>query len=302
MRRLLPFLLLAGSSALAQTTGGGGPAGGGGSAGVASINSTTGAFTFTGAGVSCTTTTCTFSGGGGSGTVNAGTTGQLAYYAGAGTAVSGNTTSARVLLMGSTTTGATGSAADDGATTANALTYTGSAGVQSPIFVSTNVTNNQYWEGLFTGVPSGTAVAAHSVRISPKTDPGASGVDMDLINPTVNGIAGLQTATFATGAGAGTTPGTPACTASHICDSISGSIGLTTGTATPTTGIVLTVTTGVTRTNLPNCVAFANLTASPFTQVTIYPSYTTTTVVLNATGTALTASTAYTLRYFCGGV
>jgi hypothetical protein len=35
---------------------------GGGGGGVSSINSTTGAFTFTGAGVSCTGTTCTFSG------------------------------------------------------------------------------------------------------------------------------------------------------------------------------------------------------------------------------------------------
>jgi hypothetical protein len=37
----------------------------GGSSGVSSINSSTGAFTFTGAGVSCSGTTCTFSGGGG---------------------------------------------------------------------------------------------------------------------------------------------------------------------------------------------------------------------------------------------
>lgn len=36
-----------------------------GTSGVASINSTAGAFTFTGGGVSCVTTTCTFSGGGG---------------------------------------------------------------------------------------------------------------------------------------------------------------------------------------------------------------------------------------------
>ena len=37
--------------------------GGGGGGGVSSINSTTGAFTFTGSGVSCTTTTCTFTSG-----------------------------------------------------------------------------------------------------------------------------------------------------------------------------------------------------------------------------------------------
>lgn len=40
-----------------------------GTGGVTSINSATGAFIFSGAGVSCTGTTCTFSGGGGSGTI-----------------------------------------------------------------------------------------------------------------------------------------------------------------------------------------------------------------------------------------
>lgn len=61
MRNLAAVCLLIATSALAQTGTGGGPGGGGGS-GVASINATTGAFTFSGAGVSCTGTTCTFSG------------------------------------------------------------------------------------------------------------------------------------------------------------------------------------------------------------------------------------------------
>jgi hypothetical protein len=60
--------------------------------GVTSINSTTGAFTFTGAGVSCTTTTCTFTGGTGSGTVQSGTAYSPAYYpSGGGTVVAGVT-------------------------------------------------------------------------------------------------------------------------------------------------------------------------------------------------------------------
>lgn len=53
------------------------------SSGVSSINSTTGAFTFTGSGVSCTGTTCTFSGGGGS--LPSCTADQLLYYASSGT-------------------------------------------------------------------------------------------------------------------------------------------------------------------------------------------------------------------------
>jgi hypothetical protein len=60
--------------------------------GVSSINSNTGAFTFTGAGVSCTTTTCTFTGGTGSGTVQSGTAYSPAYYpTGGGAVVAGVT-------------------------------------------------------------------------------------------------------------------------------------------------------------------------------------------------------------------
>ena len=65
------------------------PSGGGG---VASINSNTGAFTFSGAGVSCSGTTCTFTGGTGSGTVQSGTAYSPAYYpSGGGTVVAGVT-------------------------------------------------------------------------------------------------------------------------------------------------------------------------------------------------------------------
>jgi hypothetical protein len=61
--KVLAVLLLLSSYCLAQSSGGN-TGGGGGSAGVSSINSTAGAFTFTGSGVSCTGTTCTFSSGG----------------------------------------------------------------------------------------------------------------------------------------------------------------------------------------------------------------------------------------------
>jgi hypothetical protein len=58
---------------------------GGGASGVASINSTTGAFTFNGPGVNCVTTTCTFTG---AGSFPTGATNQMLYYAANGTAVS----------------------------------------------------------------------------------------------------------------------------------------------------------------------------------------------------------------------
>lgn len=57
--------------------------------------------------------------GGGSGTVNNGTAGQITYYAATGTTVSGN------------------AKLDDGATTANTLTYTGTSGISSPKFSAT---------------------------------------------------------------------------------------------------------------------------------------------------------------------
>jgi hypothetical protein len=112
-------------------------------------------------------------------------------------------------------------------------------------------------------------------------------------------VTGTGTAGFVAGAAAGTSPGTPTCTTSHICDSISGTISFTMGTAT-TTGIVLTVTTSATRTNQGNCIAHMKLAASPYTEVPIRPTETATTVVFNA-GTAPTASTAYELTYACPG-
>jgi hypothetical protein len=67
-------------------------AGGGSGGGVTSINSTAGAFTFSGAGVSCVGTSCTFTGGTGSGTVQNGTAYSPTYYpAGGGTVVTGVT-------------------------------------------------------------------------------------------------------------------------------------------------------------------------------------------------------------------
>lgn len=111
--------------------------------------------------------------------------------------------------------------------------------------------------------------------------------------------AGTGTATFAAGAAAGTSPGTPTCTTSHVCDSHSGTISFTMGTAT-NTGIALTVTTSVTRTNQPNCVGAMYLVASPFTAIPLRLTETTTTVVFNV-GLAPTVSTAYELTYLCGG-
>jgi hypothetical protein len=110
-------------------------------------------------------------------------------------------------------------------------------------------------------------------------------------------LAGAGTATFAVGAGAGTTPGTPVCATSHVCDSLGGIVSLTMGTATPTTGVALTVTTGITRTNQPDCEVKMWLQASPFTTVDVNATTSTTAIGFNLTGVAAAASTAYFLRY-----
>lgn len=83
--------------------------GGGGGAGVASINTTTGAFTFTGGGVTCVSTTCTFS-----------STGATAF-----SALTGSTNTTAAMLVG---TGASLAATGTGAITATAMPYTGLTG------------------------------------------------------------------------------------------------------------------------------------------------------------------------------
>lgn len=110
-------------------------------------------------------------------------------------------------------------------------------------------------------------------------------------------FAGMQTATFVAGAAAGTGP-TVACVASHSCDSFSGEITLTTGTA-PTTGTLLTITLGTTRTNIPNCQV--SVTASSVGAITTDQWAETTTTIVITANTALTLSTAYKVSYICGG-
>lgn len=67
----------------------------------------------------CTLNIPQYTGGGGSGTVNSGTSGHIGYYATSGTAISSD------------------SNLDDGATTANTLTYVGSGGLAAPGFTGT---------------------------------------------------------------------------------------------------------------------------------------------------------------------
>lgn len=108
--------------------------------------------------------------------------------------------------------------------------------------------------------------------------------------------AGLGTMTLATGAAAGTSP-TIACATSHVCDGVSGTVTLTTGTS-PTTGTLGTLTFPTTHTNQANCLVEVLQSTGMVTSTTWAESTTALTLTAN---TALTASTAYTVKYWCGG-
>jgi hypothetical protein len=93
------------------------------------------------------------------------------------------------------------------------------------------------------------------------------------------------------------TGGTVVCAASHVCDSLSGELTITTGAGTLSQGAIFTVNFADTRTNIPNCVV-DNLTTG-VTSVNVHPhSETTSTLAVQST---LAASTTYTADYICGG-
>ena len=109
-------------------------------------------------------------------------------------------------------------------------------------------------------------------------------------------FTGSGTMTLATGAAAGTSPSI-ACATSHVCDSVSGTVTLTTGTS-PTTGTLATLTFPSTHTNYANCMVSTLSASAVLTSNTWTESTTAITIKANA---GLTASTAYTVKYWCGG-
>lgn len=107
---------------------------------------------------------------------------------------------------------------------------------------------------------------------------------------------GNGTMTLATGAAAGTSPSI-ACATNHVCDGVSGAVTLTTGTS-PTTGTLATISFPSTHTNYGNCMVTTESATAVITTTTWTESTTAITITANA---ALSASTAYTVRYWCGG-
>jgi len=110
-------------------------------------------------------------------------------------------------------------------------------------------------------------------------------------------LIGSGTMSLAANSAAGTSPAI-ACATSHVCDGISGAVTLTTGTS-PATGTLATLTFPNTHGNYANCVVTPTLSGSGLvTGITWSESTTALTLTAN---TALTASTAYQIRYWCGG-
>jgi hypothetical protein len=151
---------------------------------------------------------------------------------------------------------------------------------------------------VFSIASNGTVVSASEFQSSSSTNPGFLATAGAIEGKAFGGYAN---ATIAAGAAAGSSP-TIACATSHVCSFPNGTISLTTGSST-TTGALLTIGTSLTHTNLPDCQASIVLAASPYTATSNYLfSYSPTSpqATLNV-GTALTASTAYTVTYWCPG-
>ncbi|HUD12206.1 MAG TPA: glycosyl hydrolase family 28-related protein [Terracidiphilus sp.] len=110
-------------------------------------------------------------------------------------------------------------------------------------------------------------------------------------------MIGSGTMTLTANAAAGTGPSI-ACATSHVCDGVSGTVTLTTGTGT-TTGTLATLGFPNTHGNDANCVVTPTLSSTGLV-TTVSWSESTTALTLTA-DTALTASTAYQVRYWCGG-
>lgn len=110
-------------------------------------------------------------------------------------------------------------------------------------------------------------------------------------------MMGTGTMTLTAGSAAGTSP-TIACATSHVCDGVSGTVSLTIGSS-PTTGTLATLGFPNTHTNQANCVVTPTLSgAGLVTSITWSESTTAVTLTAN---TAPAASTAYQIRYWCGG-
>jgi hypothetical protein len=146
----------------------------------------------------------------------------------------------------------------------------------------------------FLQLPSATPTAGHQLLFAAPTS--VNGVSQALGTWATAGTGGGATITAGAAAQIGT-GGTAVCATSHLCDSLSGEITLTTGTGALSAGTLITATfSGVTRANPPNCLITQQ---GGSTAISTYAKSATSTV-LTISGLA-TASQTYILDYGCEG-
>jgi hypothetical protein len=113
-------------------------------------------------------------------------------------------------------------------------------------------------------------------------------------------LSGSGTATFTLGGSTIVGSGaTAVCTTSHVCDSISGSVTIVTGSGVSTTGTALTVNLPVTRGSMPNCTIYSqnDNTGAPAT----LSAYTTVSSIVFTSTANLASTNGYHVSYVCGG-
>jgi hypothetical protein len=162
-----------------------------------------------------------------------------------------------------------------------------------------NAGNGAYAVCLNCAASSGTSgILVQNGASSPSTVLTVTGSGNTTATGFVSGkfFMGNSTMTLATGAAAGSSPAI-ACATSHVCDGVSGTVTLTTGTS-PTTGTLATISFPNTHSNYANCIVATESASAVIMTDTWTES---TTAITIAANTALAASTAYTVKYWCGG-
>lgn len=91
-----------------------------------------------------------------------------------------------------------------------------------------------------------------------------------------------------------------ACATGHSCDQVSGTYTLNTGSGSLSIGPVLTLTFGIGRGRIPNCAISLQRNGAPPTPLLVAKVAATSGITFYP-GAALTASSSYSLDYFCGG-
>jgi hypothetical protein len=162
-----------------------------------------------------------------------------------------------------------------------------------------NAGNGAYAVCLNCAASSGTSgLLVQNGAASPSTVLTVTGAGNTTATGFVSGkfFIGSSTMTLTAGAAAGASPSI-ACATSHVCDGVSGTVTLTTGTS-PTTGTLATLGFPNTHSNYANCLVSTESSSAVITSNTWTESTTAITITAN---TALGASTAYTVKYWCGG-